>query len=31
MIESDMLKEYYENNNLPKEFEKILKGKIFEC
>lgn len=31
LVNSDILKFYNKNNNLPKEFDKILKRKIFEC
>jgi len=31
MLDCDMLEFYNENNNLPKEFDEILRGKIFEC
>ncbi len=31
LLEEDMLKEYNPNNNLPEEFEQILKRSLFEC
>ena len=31
MSDDDILTYYNENNHLPKEFDEILRGKIFEC
>lgn len=31
LLETDILQNYNENNHLPKEFDEILRGKIFQC